>query len=71
MSCDKGYKGDCCCKCDYQYPIDVCECSVCSKVEGWICTIFVVMSGVEGKRGVMKHSENEHGCCETFKKREN
>jgi len=69
MSCEFGYKGDCCCECEHLIPIDVCSCKHCSKVEGWICKIFYEMSQAQGEQGVMKHMTREHGCCEMWTKR--
>lgn len=69
MSCKQGYKGQCCCECDYSVPLNKCDCGHCSTVEGNICTIFYHMSLTKGERGVMIHMEDEHGCCEMWAKR--
>jgi len=67
--CGQGYKGDCCCECEHQVPIHVCECGKCSTVSGWICTIFWKMSQERGEQGRMLHHPNQHGCCEMHKVR--
>lgn len=69
MSCDKGYKGDCCCECEHLIPLHVCNCGHCSTIEGWICKIFYEMSQSRNERGVMIHRTDEHGCCEMHTKR--
>lgn len=69
MDCEQGYKGDCCCGCEHQVPLHVCNCGKCSAVSGWICTIFWKMSQERGEQGVMLHNNSEHGCCEMHKKR--
>ena len=65
MVCNKGYKGNCCCECKYQFKIHVCSCEKCSKVTGYICTVFYEM---DKKTREVSHTENKHGCCEMFSK---
>lgn len=62
--CEYGYKGDCCCNCEYQRIIHVCNCGKCSTVKGWVC-IFDFDNDFS-----CKHMENLHGCCEMHKRRE-
>lgn len=72
MSCDKGYKGDCCCKCKHQLKIHVCDCGKCATVKGWICKIFYEMAESSGKshrHKVVTYMDRKHGCCEMFEKR--
>ncbi len=67
MSCDKGYKGECCCECEHQLEIHVCGCGKCSKVTGYICKVFWEISKADGKDDrQVSHSDNKHGCCELF-----
>ena len=62
--CDQGYDGDCCCNCEFQRTIRVCNCGKCSKVTGWICVIDVYGDYT------CRHHEHEHGMCEMHRRRE-
>ncbi|MFW9872701.1 MAG: hypothetical protein ACFFG0_06320 [Candidatus Thorarchaeota archaeon] len=66
MACDKGYKGECCCECEYQLKIHVCSCPICSKVEGYICILFRLLDG----EYLCHHKISEHGACECFIKKQ-
>jgi hypothetical protein len=60
-----GYKGKCCCNCEYQFEIAVCSCPVCSKVEGYIC----IMYHISDHSYKCKHKKNKHGLCEMWRKK--
>lgn len=62
VNCDKGYKGECCCRCEYQLKIDVCSCPVCPKIEGYICLAFHIID----HSYLCVYKTSEHGCCEMF-----
>lgn len=64
--CGHGYRGECCCNCEYQYKIRVCNCGQCPKVEGYICIVGHLMD----KTYHCVYSESQHGCCELWKERE-
>jgi len=66
MSCDKGYKGDCCCECKNQLKIHVCNCGLCSTVEGYICMVGHILDNDYS----CVYKVSGHGCCELWKRRD-
>jgi len=65
MACCKGYRGECCCECEYQLKIHICDCGRCSDVEGYIC----IISHIIDKDYACYYRNNKHGCCEMFIKK--
>ena len=65
MACVKGYRGECCCECEYQLKIHVCSCPSCPKIEGYVCTMFHVVD----HDYMCSYSLKKHGCCEMFIKK--
>jgi len=65
MRCKEGYRDECCCECEYQLEITVCDCQKCSKVSGYICILFHI-----AERGYQcTYSIDKHGICECFVQR--
>ena len=62
MSCKYGYRGDCCCECEYQYKIHVCNCGHCPTTEGYVCIAFHIMDHSYH----CTYMTDEHGMCELF-----
>ena len=62
MSCDKGYRDECCCECENHFEIKVCNCGGCPVVTGYVCIAFHKMD----KSYTCVYSTREHGCCELF-----
>lgn len=66
MSCDKGYKNQCCCECKLQLEIRICSCGKCPTIKGYLC---LLPNDIENLR-YCYYKENRHGCCECFIKKE-
>lgn len=66
MSCDKGYKNQCCCECKLQLEIRICPCGKCPTIKGYIC---LLPNDIESD-GYCLYKENRHGSCECFIKKE-
>ena len=62
MSCEYGYRGNCCCECEYQYKIRVCNCGKCPTVEGYIC----ILEHIVDYDYHCAYHTSKHGCCECF-----
>lgn len=67
MACDKGYKGDCCCECEYQLKIYICDCGKCPIVKGYICTLYHNLD----HNYLCRYYPQKHGACECFILRKN
>lgn len=65
-ACEKGFRGDCCCVCEYHLKISVCGCPVCPKIEGYICTLYHQIDHDYS----CTYSQNEHDMCECFQRAE-
>lgn len=62
MTCNKGYKGKCCCECKSQLTIRVCSCKSCPTIKGYICTLPNEIDGT----GQCYYQPNQHGSCECW-----
>ena len=65
MSCRKELSNACCCTCEYQLKIRVCNCGQCSTAKGYVCIMF----HVQDHDYLCSYKENKHGLCEIFTQR--
>ena len=65
MSCRKEDEIGCCCTCEYQLEIHVCNCGQCPILTGYICIMFHVAD----HSYLCTYFPDKHGLCEMFRKR--
>jgi len=59
--CDLGYKGECCCGCQFQVPIRK---RLDDEVIGYVCVVFYTLG-----EGLIYLEDDKHGYCEEYRPR--
>lgn len=68
-SCDKGYKGSCCCMCVSQLTVTKHPWNKSELAKGKISEIMGYVCTGDGSFNIF--FDNKHGCCELYLKKEN
>lgn len=66
-TCDKGYKGTCCCMCQYQEPVHKHPWNKSELAKGRITEVMGYVCRSLELPNIF--SESQHGCCELYLKR--